>query len=158
MAILIIALFVIVVVWGWYMVPKKTGAHKSSTLNVRGRQFKSRSQRPRAQPSSGVTVVPAAAASPTRVAAVPSGPVSNASARRRRIMIGLATAALVAAAAAFYTGSASWWWVHVAFDGCLIMYYGLTLQLQQSRSALIAPVASRSPAESRPPLRQVVGG
>ena len=41
MAALIIALFLIVVVWGWFLIPKKAGAHKASTLSVRGRQARS---------------------------------------------------------------------------------------------------------------------
>jgi len=55
MAALMIALFIILVAWGWYLVPKKTGAHKSSRLSF-GRQQSKSGQAP------DVTVIPVAPA------------------------------------------------------------------------------------------------
>ncbi len=156
MAVLIIALFVIVVVWGWYLVPKKTGAHKSSTLNVRGRQITSRSQRPASRSVPGVTVV-AGVANP-RVTPVPARVGSGASTRRRRIRTGLVIAAVLSIAAALYTGSINWWWAHLAMDALLIIYYGLSMQIRENRAAQIAPTVSRFQEESRSGLRKVVGG
>ncbi len=158
MAVLIIALFVIVVVWGWYLVPKKTGAHKSSTLNVRGRQITSRSQRSASRSVPGATVVPVAGAANPRVTPVPARVGSGASTRRRRIRTGLVIAVVLSIAAALYTGSSNWWWVHLAMDALLIIYYGLSMQIRENRAAQIAPTVSRFQEESRSGLRKVVGG
>ena len=158
MAVLIIALFVIVVAWGWYLVPKKTGAHKSSRLNVRGREFTSRGRQPEPTAATRVSVAPVAGRPAASVRPVPSPVGSGASARRRRVRTVLVSTALVTVAAALYTGSVTWWWVHLAVDGLLVIYYGLSMQLQQNRTALFPPTAARPIEESRPTLRKVVGG
>ena len=158
MAVLIIALFVIVVVWGWYLMPKKTGAHKSSQLNVRGRKVISRGQNLRPEPVTDVAVIPVAPAAKAREMPVAAVTGTGASARRRRVRAILAGAALVSVAAALYTGSINWWLIHVAMDALLIIYYGLSLQLQESRATRAAPVVARFQEETRPTLRKVVGG
>lgn len=66
--------------------------------------------------------------------------------------------AVVSVAAALYTGSFNWWLVHIGVDALLLIYYGLSLQVQRS-----APSVSRSPVmasreRSDPVLRRVVGG
>ncbi len=158
MAVLIIALFVIVVVWGWYLVPKKSGAHKSSTLNVRGRRLASRSPQPPPGATSDVTVARVATAARARIAPVPDGAGSGAFARRQRVRTVLVGAAVVSLAAALYTGSISWWWLHVAIDGLLVIYYGLALQFRENRGVGMTPTVSRPQEESPPVLRKVVGG
>ncbi|MDE0602702.1 MAG: hypothetical protein OXI56_12980 [bacterium] len=155
MAALMIALFVILVAWGWYLVPKKTGAHKSSRLSF-GRQQSKSGRTPE------VTVIPVARVTGNngyqeRVPGAP-GPPSAASARRSRVRGFLLAMAVISAAAALYTRSLNWWLTHIGIDALLLVYYGLSLQLQ-SRSASVSRsrgVGSRG--RSDPVLRRVVGG
>lgn len=138
------------------MIPKRTGAHKSSALNVRDRRFRFGSRQSSPESAPDVTVAPAAA--PRRVAAVPAAASSGAWARRRRIRTILVSAAVVSAAIALYTGSINWWWTHVGVDALLILYYGLSMQFEASRGARVAPPVAPVQEESRPALRKVVGG
>ena len=158
MAALIIALFVIVAVWGWFLVPKKTGAHRSSSLSIRGRRFKPDGQRTRSGPTPEVTAIPVAGMAKGRVAVVPAGAGTGPSARRRRVRAVLIGAAVVSLAAALYTTSMTWWWTHLAVDGLLVIYYGLWMQWQEGRAIRVSPSISRTEQESRPALRKVVGG
>ena len=155
MAALMIALFVILVAWGWYLVPKKTGAHKSSRLSF-GRQ----------QPRSGrvpdVTVIPVArvAGSTGNGEHVPGapGPPSAASARRSRIRGVLVAMAVISAASALYTRSLNWWLTHIGIDALLLIYYGLSLQVQSRAASLSRSPGVGSRGRSDPVLRRVVGG
>lgn len=159
MAALIIALFVIVVVWGYFLIPTKAGAHKSSALNFRGRQSRTTGQTP-TQPLSGVTVVPVSRSPNGHGAPVPvvGGVRSGASVRRRRIRNALVTMAVISAAASLYTGSINWWLTHVGIDALLIIYFGLALQLQDTRAARAATASPSGQQASRPALRRVAGG
>ena len=162
MAALIIALFLIVVVWGWFLIPKKAGAHKASTLSVRGRQAKSAGQRTRPRSAAAdVTVVPVAhtATSPGAPVPVVGGQRARASARRRRVRTVLITAAVASLAGALYTGSVNWWLTHAAFDAMLIIYYGLEMQLQDSATSRKTPASADAEREAaQPALRRVAGG
>ncbi len=157
MAALIIALFVILVAWGWYLVPKKTGAHKASTLSFIGQQSKS-------LPSPDVTVIPVAQIEKEPghriyVPGVPGpGQPSLASARRRRIRGTLVTMAIVSVAAALYTGSTNWWFTHIGVDALLLIYYGLSQHLRSSGARVSRPPAYAGAGESEPILRRVAGG
>ena len=155
MAALMIALFVILVAWGWYLVPKKTGAHKSSRLSF-GRQ----------QPKSGrapaVTVIPVARVAGSngfreRVPGAP-GPPSAASTRRGRIRGVLVAAAVISVAAALYTRSLNWWLTHIGIDALLLVYYGLSLQVQSRAASLSRSRGVGSSGRPDPVLRRVVGG
>jgi len=159
MAALIIALFLIVVVWGWFLIPKKAGAHKASTLNVRGKQSKAPNQRSRSKSVADVTVVPVAGTRTGYGAPVPvvGGNPSGASNRRRRVRAVLVALAVLSAAAALYTGSVNWWFFHAACDALLIIYYGLAMQLQDSRVGRTI-TSTPSEEEARPALRRVAGG
>ncbi|MCE2527505.1 MAG: hypothetical protein J4G00_08235 [Actinomycetia bacterium] len=159
MAALIIALFVIVVVWGWYLIPKKAGAHKASTLNVRGRQSKTASQVARSKSTPDVQVVPAAGTRTGYGAPVPvvGGNRSGATNRRRRVRAVLIAMAVLSAAAALYTGSVNWWLTHAASDALLLIYFGLALQLQDGKAAS-TNAAPATQQESQPALRRVAGG
>lgn len=162
MAALIIALFLIVVVWGWFLIPKKAGAHKASTLSVRGRQAKRGSQRTRSRSAAAdVTVVPVAntATGPGAPVPVAGGQRTRASARRRRVRTVLITAAVGSLAGALYTGSVNWWLTHAAFDAMLIIYYGLEMQLQDSAGARRVRTSEDAEQEvAQPALRRVAGG
>ena len=158
MAALIIALFVIVVVWGWFLIPKKAGAHNASTLKVRGKRSKTPNPRSVAKPAADITVVPAAGTRRGYGAPVPvvGGHRPGASARRRRVRAVLVAMAVLSAAVALYTGSINWWLFHAASDALLIIYYGLAMHLRDS-GATRTPSATRSEA-TRPALRRVAGG
>ncbi len=157
MAVLIISLFVIVVVWGWYLIPKKSGAHKTSTLNVRGRRLTSRNQPPLSGATPEVAAVRVAPAEQARLAPVPNNR-QGAFTRRQRVRAVLAGAAVVSLAVALYTGSINWWWFHMAIDGLLIVYYGLSLQMRENRGVRMTGTVSRHQEESPPVLRRAVGG
>ena len=156
MAALIIALFVILVAWGWYLVPKKTGAHRASTLSFIGQQS--------SRPSADVTVIPVAQIEkePGHRIYVPGvprpGQPSLASARRRRIRGTLVTMAVVSVAAALYTGSSNWWLTHIGVDALLLIYYGLSQQLRSSGARVSRSPAYAGAGESEPILRRVAGG
>ena len=154
MAVLIISLFVIVVVWGWYLVPKRSGTHKTSTLNVRGRGLLTRSQ----PTPSGATPVGAPPVEKRGLAPVPNTRQSGAFTRRQRVRAVLAGAAVVSLAVALYTGSINWWWLHLAMDGLLILYYGLSLQMRENRGVRMTGTVPRYREESSPVLRRAVGG
>ena len=159
-AALIIALFVIVVVWGWYLIPTKSGAHRSSTLSFWGRQSKVASQRPQARPAPEVKVVPVAQAAAEPLGSVPFAIVQQGSmafARRRRVRTVLVAMAVITVAAGLYTGSLNWWLAHVAVDALLIIYYGLAMQFQGSRVGMASSVISAQ-GGSREVLRRVAGG
>ena len=161
MAALIIALFLIVVVWGWFLIPKKAGAHKASTLSVRGRQARTASQKTRSKSAADVTVVPVASTATGPGAPVPvaGGQRTRASARRRRVRTILITAAVSSLAGALYTGSLNWWLTHAAFDAMLIIYYGLEMQLQDSGTGRRVPTAAEAEQKlAQPALRRVAGG
>ena len=152
MAALIIALFVILVAWGWYLAPKKTGAHKASTLSFIGR------------PSPDATVVRVAQIEekPGHGIYVPGvprpGQPSLASARRRRIRGTLVTMAVLSVAAALYTGSTNWWLTHIGVDALLLIYYGLSHQVRSSGARVSRPPAYVGAGESEAILRRVAGG
>ena len=154
MAALMIALFVILVAWGWYLAPKKTGAHKSSRLSF-GRQ-QSRSGR-----APQVTVIPAARSDGRgygeNVPGAP-GPPSAASARRSRIRGVLVAMVVISAAAALYTRSLNWLLTHIGMDALLLVYYGLSLQVQSRASSLSRSPGVGTTGRSDPVLRRVVGG
>lgn len=160
MAAYIIALFLIVVVWGWYLIPKKAGAHKASTLNIGGRRPKVASPRSVVKSPGEITVVPVAGSQAGIGAPVPvvGGSRSGANARRRQVRSVLGALAVLTVAAALFTGSITWWLVHICFDGLLIIYYGLTMQLQDNQTAVIARAAPSDNRESQPRLRRVAGG
>lgn len=158
MAALIIALFVIVAVWGWFLVPKRTGAHRSSTLSVRGRQFEAARRDTPSEPAPEVAAIPVAGPARGRIAVVPTGAGSGPSARRRRVRAVLIGAAVASLAAALYTTSMTWWWIHLAVDGLLVIYYGLWMQWQEGRAVPVSRPAGLTERESRPALRKVVGG
>lgn len=155
MAALMIALFVILVAWGWYLAPKKTGAHKSSRLSF-GRQQSKSGRAPE------VTVIPVArvAGSPGYGEHVPGapGPPSAASARRSRIRGVLVAMAVISAAAALYTRSLNWLLTHIGMDALLLVYYGLSLQVQSRASSLSRSLGVGTTGRSDPVLRRVVGG
>ena len=155
MAALMIALFVILVAWGWYLVPKKTGAHKSSRLSF-GRQQSKSGRAPE------VTVIPVArvagnSAYREQVPGAP-GPPSPASARRSRIRGVLVAMAVISAAAALYIRSLNWWLIHIGVDALLLIYYGLSLQVQSRAASLSRSQGAGSRGRSDPVLRRVVGG
>ena len=162
MAALIIALFLIVVVWGWFLIPKKAGAHKASTMSVRGRQSKTPGPRSRSRSTAAdVTVVPVASTGTSPGAPVPvvGGQRTRASARRRRVRTVLITAAVTTVAAALYTGSINWWLTHAAFDALLVICYGLEMQLQDGAADKRVPTpASADQEPAQPALRRVAGG
>ncbi len=157
MAALIIALFVILVAWGWYLVPKKSGAHKASTLSFIGQQSKSR-------PFPDVTIIPVAQIEKDPghriyVPGVPGlGQPSMATARRRRIRGTLGTMAVLSVAAALYTGSSNWWLTHIGVDALLLIYYGLSQQLRSSGARVLRSSDYAGAGESEPILRRVAGG
>ena len=155
MAALMIALFIILVAWGWYLVPKKTGAHKSSRLSFGRQQSKSGS-------APAVTVIPVARVAGSighqeRAPGAP-GPPSPASARRSRIRGVLVAMAVISAAAALYTGSLNWWLTHIGVDALLLVYYGLSLQVQSRAASASRSAGLGSRGRSDPVLRRVVGG
>lgn len=159
MATLIVALFVIIAVWGWYLIPKKGGAHQAAATGVREWGSKNRVQRMRAKQDSDVRVIPAAGTqagvgAPVQVV---GGTRTNASTRRRRVRTSLIGMAVLSLAIAFYTGSANWWITHVAVDALLIIYYGLAMHIEANAAARPA-VTTRSAREEAPPtLRRVSG-
>ena len=160
MAALLVALFIIVVAWGWFLVPKKSGAQRSSALNFRDRMSSAIQQRPKARqaPDSGVAQVSFSREGAPQVIPVRAGGEYRSMAtRRRQVRTALVVLAVLTAAVALYTGAVNWWLVHVAMDALLIIYYGLSLQFQAARAA--AP-SSAAPVreETEPVLRRVVGG
>lgn len=159
MAMLIIALFLIVVVWGWFLIPKKAGAHKASALSVRNRKSRTARQAALSKSNGDVHVVPVAGARTGFGAPVPvvGGNRSGASTRRRRVRTVLVSMAILSAAAALYTGSLNWWLVHAASDALLLIYFGLAMQLRDERTKA-KPAAPSAREESRPALRRVAGG
>ena len=65
--------------------------------------------------------------------------------------------AVISAVAALYTGSLNWWLTHIGVDALLLIYYGLSLQVQ-SRAASASRAGVGSRGRSDPVLRRVVGG
>ncbi len=155
MAGLIIALFIILVAWGWYLIPKKSGAQKTSTLSFFGQQSKGGQ-------SSGVTVIPVSylKEDPGHDRLDPIGREQRpmASARRRRVRTFLVVLAFLSVAAALYTGSLNWWLAHIGIDALLVIYYGLAMQFQSSNALASYSPGSMDRGESVSLLRKVAGG
>jgi hypothetical protein len=157
MAALIIALFPIVVVWGWFLIPKKGGAHKAATFSMGG-QPKTNGRKSRSKQDE-VTVVPVTNTGFGHGAPVPvvGGHRTGASARRRRVRTVLVGAAVGSLVLALYAASVNWWLTHAAFDALLLIYYGLEMQLQDGSVRGAATPTSTEQA-TQPALRRVVGG
>ncbi|MYD42006.1 MAG: hypothetical protein F4W94_09835 [Acidimicrobiia bacterium] len=150
-----IALFVILVAWGWYLAPKKTGAHRSSRLSFGRRQSKSGR-------ALNATVIPVAPVTGNigfqqHVPGAP-GPPTAASARRSRIRGVLVAVAVMSAVAALYTRSLNWLLIHIGIDALLLVYYGLSLQVQSKTASLSRSPGVGSTGRPDPVLRRVVGG
>ncbi len=159
MAALLVALFIIVVAWGWFLVPKKSGSQRPSALNFRDRLSSAIPQRTKVRrtPDSGVAQASFSQEGAPRVVPVRSGGEHRSMAtRRRQVRRALVVLAVLTAAVALYTGAINWWLVHVAIDALLIIYYGLSLQFQDT--AVMSPATSTREEETEPVLRRVVGG
>ena len=154
MAALLVALFVIVVVWALYLIPSKS--RNSSTLTFWGRQSKVSSHQPVTQPVSGVKVVPIAKARSQPLSSVPIAVIqrgSTAPARRRRVRTVLVAMAVITAASGLYAGSLNWWLAHVVVDGLLIIYSGLAMLVRGGSAGSYSTVS----LAERQVLRRVSG-
>ena len=67
-------------------------------------------------------------------------------------------AAVISAAAALYTRSLNWWLTHIGIDALLLVYYGLSLQVQSRAVSVSRSPGVGSTGRSDPVLRRVVGG